>query len=90
MPWHFASLHVIRPSRLSSYRPSASVPVAWQAATRYNQRSRVKTQMGRWKSVIGSKLKARNFPGQITEVKLGQKVLNKMTKLGRPVFQRIP
>ncbi|MFW8609915.1 hypothetical protein [Rhizobium beringeri] len=35
--------------------------------TAYNQRSRVETQMGRWKTVIGQKLKARNFDNQKTE-----------------------
>ena len=63
--------------------------MAWQVATGYNQRSRVETQIGRWKSVIGTKLKALSFPMQITEIKLGQKVLNTMTKLGRPMFERI-
>ena len=63
--------------------------MAWQVATGYNQRSRVETQIGRWKSVIGTKLKALSFPMQITEIKLGQKVLNTMTELGRPMFERI-
>ncbi|WP_162792082.1 transposase, partial [Pseudosulfitobacter sp. DSM 107133] len=35
--------------------------MAWQKATGYNQRSRGETLMGRWKAVIGPKLKARNF-----------------------------
>ena len=39
--------------------------------------------------VIGTKLKARSFPRQITEIKLVQKVLNTMTELGRPAFERI-
>ena len=63
--------------------------MAWQTATGYNQRSRIETQMGRWKSVIGPKLKFRSFSRQITEVQLGRKVLNTMTALGRPVFERI-
>ena len=63
--------------------------MAWQTATGYNQRSRIETQMGRWKSVIGPKLKSRSFSRQITEVQLGRKVLNTMTALGRPVFERI-
>ena len=58
-------------------------------ATGYNQRSRIETQIGRWKSVIGPKLKSRSFSRQITEIKVGQKVLNTMTALGRPVFERI-
>ena len=32
--------------------------MAWQVATGYNQRSRIETQIGRWKSVIGPKLKS--------------------------------
>ncbi len=63
--------------------------MAWQAATGYNQRSRIETQIGRWKSVIGPKLKSRSFSRQITEITVGQKVLNTMTALGRPVFERI-
>ena len=42
-----------------------------------------------WKSVIGPKLKSRSFSRQITKIKVGQKVLNTMTALGRPVFERI-
>ena len=57
---------------------------------RYNQRSRIKTRTGRWKSVIGLKLKSRSFSRQITEVQLGRKVLNTMTALGRPVFEDGP
>ena len=62
--------------------------MAWQLETGYNQRSRIETQIGRWKSVIGPKLKSRSFSRQITEIQLGQKVLNTMTALGRPVFER--
>ena len=56
--------------------------MAWQVATGYNQRSRIETQIGRWKSVIGPKLKSRSFSRQITEIQVGQKVLNTMTALG--------
>jgi hypothetical protein len=55
----------------------------------YNQRSRAETQMGRWKMVIGSKLKARNFPNQKTEANIGAYILNKMTELGHPEFELI-
>ncbi len=63
--------------------------MAWQKSTGYNQRSRVETQMGRWKTVIGPKLKARNFDNQTTEAKIGVRVLNRMTELGRPEFRRV-
>ena len=58
--------------------------MAWQVSSSYNQRSRGETQMGRWKMVIGPKLKARSFPNQKTEANIGTHVLNKMTALGRP------
>ena len=38
---------------------------------------------------LSPKLKFRSFSRQITEVQLGRKVLNTMTALGRPVFERI-
>jgi hypothetical protein len=44
--------------------------------------------MGRWKAVIGPKLKTRNFTSQKTEANIGVRVLNRMTALGRPCFAR--
>jgi hypothetical protein len=61
--------------------------LAWQVSSGYNQRSRVETQMGRWKSVVGPKLQARRFENQKTEVRIAVNVLNKMTELGRPEFE---
>lgn len=63
--------------------------MAWQESSGYNQRSRGETQMGRWKIVIGSKLKARSFPNQKTEAKIGAHILNKMTGLGRAKFEAV-
>ena len=62
--------------------------MAWQVATGYNQRSRIETQIGRWKGVIARRLQSRSLSRQITEIQVGQKVLNTMTALGRPVFER--
>jgi len=62
--------------------------MAWQASSGYNQRSRIETQIGRWKAVIGPKLKARSFENQKTEAKIGVRILNRMTELGRPKFER--
>ena len=62
--------------------------MVWQKATGYNQRSRGETLMGRWKTVIGPKLKARTFENQKTEAKIGVRVLNRMTGLGHPSFER--
>ena len=44
--------------------------------------------MGRWKGIIGRKLRARAFENQKTEAKIGVRVLNRMTELGRPHFER--
>ena len=68
---------------------SEEVKSVWSTPRRTPQRSRIETQIGRWKGVIGPKLKSRSFSRQITEIKVGQKVLNTMTALGRPVFERI-
>lgn len=62
--------------------------IAWQKSSGYNQRSRGETQMGRWKTVIGPKLKARKFENQKTEARIGVRVLNRMTGLGSPCFER--
>lgn len=63
--------------------------LAWQVSSGYNQRSRVEAQMGRWKGVIGPKLKARSLENQKTEVRIAADVLNKMTELGRAAFEVI-
>jgi len=62
--------------------------IAWQTASGYNQRSRGETLMGRWKGGIAPKLKARGFENQRTEAQIGVRVLNRMTRLGRPRFER--
>ena len=59
------------------------------ASTGYNQRSRIETQIGRWKSVIGPKLKFRSFSKQITEIQVGQKSLNTLVGPGWPLFEQI-
>jgi hypothetical protein len=46
-------------------------------------------QIGRWKMVIGPKLKARNFPNQKTEVRIGTNILNKMNGLGRAKYEAV-
>jgi hypothetical protein len=46
------------------------------------------TRMGRWKRIIGPKRKARGFETPKTEAETGVRVLNRMTRLGRPSFER--
>ena len=63
--------------------------LAWQVSSGYNQRSRGEAQIGRWKGVIGPKLKARRFENQKTEVRTAVNVLKKMAGLGRPEFEAV-
>jgi hypothetical protein len=58
--------------------------LAWQIATDYGQRSLVETTMGRYKSLIGPRLRARGFAAQQTEAAIGVAVLNRMLAAGRP------
>ena len=58
--------------------------LGWQAATGYGQHSLVETTMGRYKSLIGPRLRARGFAAQQTEAAIGVAVLNRMLVAGRP------
>jgi hypothetical protein len=58
--------------------------LVWQAATDYGRRSLVETTMGRYKSLIGPRLRARGFAAQQTEAAIGVAVLNRMLVVGRP------
>jgi transposase len=61
---------------------------AWQAATNYGQRSLVETTMGRYKALIGPRLRARGFTAQQTEAAIAVAVLNQMLAAGRPTSIR--
>jgi hypothetical protein len=56
----------------------------WQAATGYGKRSLIETAIGRYKGLIGRRLRARSFPAQQTEVAIGCAVLNRMLTCARP------
>lgn len=58
--------------------------LAWQAETGYGQRALVETTMGRYKGIIGPKLRARSPVGQRAEAAAGVAVLNRMFSAGRP------
>jgi len=57
--------------------------LAWQKATDYEQRSLVETTMGRYKALIGPRLRVRCFAAQQTEAAIGVAVLNRMFAAGR-------
>ena len=57
---------------------------AWQKATDYGKRSLVETTMGRYKALIGPRLRARGSAAQQTEAAIGVVALNQMLAAGRP------
>jgi Transposase DDE domain len=63
--------------------------LGWQKASGYGRRSHAETAMFRYKAIIGSGLRARTLPAQKTEARVACSVLNRMTRLGRPVSRRI-
>jgi hypothetical protein len=56
----------------------------WQASTGYGRRALVETAIGRYKSIIGRRLRARSFHAQQTEVAIGCAILNRMLDSARP------
>jgi hypothetical protein len=58
--------------------------LGWQEETDYGKRALVETEMGRYKAIIGPRLRARSFDGQQTEAAIGVAVLNRMLHAGRP------
>src|SRR5215213_6254353 len=63
--------------------------MGWQRATGYGRRSLGEAAMFRYKVIIGRGLRARTLPAQKTEARVACAVLNRMTRLGMPVSQRI-
>ena len=63
--------------------------LAWQAATDYGQRSLVETTMGRYKALIGPRLRACGFAARQTEAAIGTTLLNRMLAAGRPNSVRV-
>ena len=56
----------------------------WKKASGYHRQARVENTFFRYKSIIGSSLRARSPAGQGSEAVLGCQILNRMTSLGRP------
>lgn len=56
----------------------------WQTSTGYGKRALVETTIGRYKGVIGPRLRARLFLAQQTEAAIGVTILNRMLACGRP------
>ena len=62
--------------------------MGWQRATGYGKRNHAETTMGRYKHLIGPKLRARSRSAQHGEVALAVQVLNRMIREAKPVSVR--
>ncbi len=63
--------------------------MAWQRATAYGRRSHAETAVGRYKGLIGPKLRARGLPAQRGEAAIAVEVLNRMTRAAKPISVRV-
>ena len=55
----------------------------------YHQRSKAETAMFRYKTIIGNDLSARKIENQITEIKIGCKILNIMLQTNKPISIKV-
>ena len=56
----------------------------WRVEVGYHHQARGENGVYRYKKIIGPNLRARSKDGQLAEVKIGCKILNKMFELGAP------
>ena len=61
----------------------------WRKAAGAHQQARAENAMFRYKTIIGDALRGRSGPTQRTEARIGVRILNIMTELGRPVSEAI-
>jgi hypothetical protein len=63
--------------------------MAWQKATGYGRRSHAETAVGRYKGLIGPKLRARGLPARQGETAIAVTVLNRMIRVAKPTSVRV-
>ncbi|OJF98214.1 IS5 family transposase [Pararhizobium antarcticum] len=97
---HSADAAIVIPPRANAVEPNGEQPpgqrdehvaviikdgrMKWQAPTGCGRRALVETAIGRYKSIIGRRLRARSFQAQQTEVAIGCAVLNRMLASATP------
>ena len=62
--------------------------IGWQRASGYGRRNHVETAIGRYKHLIGPKLRARSLPAQQAEAAIAVTVLNRMIQVAQPISVR--
>jgi hypothetical protein len=63
--------------------------MGWQRETGYGRRSLAETAIGRYKAIIGPKLRTRSLPAQQGEVAVATEVLNRMIGVAKPTSIRV-
>ena len=63
--------------------------MGWQKRSGYNKRARAEAAIGRWKQVIGDRLRSHTDERRATEVDVAVHALNRMLEFGRPNCVRI-
>src|SRR4051795_2906917 len=63
--------------------------LAWQKASGYTKRARAEAAIGRWKQVIGDRLRAHTDERRATELDVAVHALNRMLEMGRPSSVRL-
>jgi hypothetical protein len=63
--------------------------MAWQREAGYGRRSHAETAVGRYKALIGPKLRARTLSAQQGEAAIGVEVLNRMIRIAKPASVRV-
>ncbi|MBP9706529.1 MAG: IS5 family transposase [Oligoflexales bacterium] len=61
----------------------------WKHSSGYTKRSLVETAINRYKQTNGDRLHSKKLVNQQTEVRIGAKILNKLTHLGMPKSYKI-
>ena len=61
----------------------------WKREVGYHQRSIVENTFSRWKTIFGENIQSKNENAQQVEVTIKSEILNKMTSLGMPKWNRI-
>jgi hypothetical protein len=62
--------------------------LAWQKDTAYGRRSLVETAIGRYKHIIGPRLRVRSAGDQQGEVAIAMQILNRMIHIAKPISVR--
>ena len=61
----------------------------WRREVGYHERSIMENTFSRWKTIFGENIKSKNEHSQQVEVTIKSEILNKMTSIGMPEWNRI-